>query len=84
VGSAAQAVGPPLPPVVPLNAPSERPEEPVTSGLPMGAGPGPEVLGGVPGGVDDIVGFLQGVYAEAPNEDVRRLLEYAQQRQEPV
>ena len=31
--------------VTPLYAPSERPDEPVTSGIPMGAGPGPEVLG---------------------------------------
>ena len=32
-------------PVTPLYAPSERPDEPVTAGIPMGAGPGPEVLG---------------------------------------
>ena len=32
-------------PVTPLYAPSQRPEEPVTTGIPMGAGPGPEVLG---------------------------------------
>lgn len=31
--------------VTPLYAPTQRPEEPVTSGIPMGAGPGPEVLG---------------------------------------
>jgi len=31
--------------VTPLFAPSERPEEPVTSGIAMGDGPGPEVLG---------------------------------------
>ena len=29
----------------PLYAPSQRPDEPVTSGIPLGAGPGPEVLG---------------------------------------
>lgn len=32
-------------PVTPLFAPSQRPDEPVTSGIPMGDGPGPEVLG---------------------------------------
>jgi hypothetical protein len=32
-------------PVTPLFAPSQRPDEPITSGIPMGAGPGPEVLG---------------------------------------
>ena len=32
-------------PVTPLYAPTQRPEEPITAGIPMGAGPGPEVLG---------------------------------------
>ena len=32
-------------PVTPLYAPTERPEEPITAGIAMGAGPGPEVLG---------------------------------------
>jgi hypothetical protein len=31
--------------VTPLFAPSERPDEPITSGIPLGAGPGPEVMG---------------------------------------
>lgn len=31
--------------ITPLFAPSERPDEPITSGIAMGAGPGPEVLG---------------------------------------
>jgi hypothetical protein len=32
--------------VTPLFAPSQRPDEPITSGIAMGEGPGPEVLGG--------------------------------------
>ena len=32
-------------PITPLFAPSQRPDEPITSGIPMGAGPGPEALG---------------------------------------
>lgn len=32
-------------PVTPLFAPSTRPDEPITSGIAMGEGPGPEVLG---------------------------------------
>jgi hypothetical protein len=32
-------------PVTPLFAPSQRPDEPITTGIPMGAGAGPEVLG---------------------------------------
>ena len=31
--------------ITPLYAPSERPGEPITSGIAMGEGPGPEVLG---------------------------------------
>ena len=31
--------------VTPLYAPTERPDEPITAGIAMGAGPGPEVLG---------------------------------------
>lgn len=37
--------GSPLPPVTPLGAPSERPDEPVTAGAPVGEGPGLEALG---------------------------------------
>lgn len=33
-----------VPQVTPLNAPTQRPGEPVTAGLPIGMGPGPEVL----------------------------------------
>jgi hypothetical protein len=32
-------------PVTPLFAPTERPEEPISTGIAMGEGPGPEVLG---------------------------------------
>lgn len=32
-------------PVTPLYAPTQRPDEPITSGVAMGPGPGPEVLG---------------------------------------
>jgi len=31
--------------VTPLSAPTQRPNEPVTAGSPLGAGPGPEALG---------------------------------------
>ena len=33
--------------VTPLYAPTQRPDEPITAGIAMGAGPGPEVLGGM-------------------------------------
>ena len=35
-------------PVTPLYAPSQRPSEPITAGIAMGPGPGPEVLGARP------------------------------------
>ena len=33
--------------ITPLFAPSQRPDEPITSGIALGDGPGPEVLGGM-------------------------------------
>jgi len=41
-----------LEPVTPLYAPSQRPDEPITSGIAMGPGPGPEVLGMRPAPVE--------------------------------
>ena len=43
VQAAAQAA--PQPPITELYAPTQRPNEPVTSGISLGAGPGPEVMG---------------------------------------
>ena len=34
-----------VPQAVPLDAPTQRPDEPVTAGAPVGPGPGPEILG---------------------------------------
>jgi hypothetical protein len=62
-----------------LGAPTERPNEPVTQGNPMGPGAGPEILNlpaAVPGQLDDAVQALQALYLQNPrNEDVRRILE---------
>lgn len=74
----AQAVVPlPATPPVPLMAPSQRAQEPVTAGLPMGPGPGPEVL---PGGEDATVAKLRALYALTPSPELRRLLERAEGR----
>ena len=35
-------------PVTPLYAPSQRPDEPITAGIAIGPGPGPEVMGARP------------------------------------
>jgi hypothetical protein len=39
--------------VTPLDAPTERPNEPITAGLPIGPGAGPEVLGALGAQPDD-------------------------------
>jgi len=57
--------------------PTENPAEPVTAGLPVGAGPGPEILGIGPTATDPRV-VLQSIYANVPearNNDVLRLIE---------
>lgn len=72
---------PPAPQVVPLDAPSQRPDEPVTSGMVSGSGVGPEGLRLGSSEVDHTVALLRGVYETFPNEDVRRLIEFAQRRQ---
>lgn len=60
-----------------FEAPTARPNEPVTAGLPVGPGPGPESLGlGV--GPNDPATLLRSIYAnvpEAQNNDVLRLIE---------
>ena len=38
--------------ITPLFAGTQRPDEPITAGIPMGAGPGPEVLGMRPAPVE--------------------------------
>lgn len=62
----------PVPPAQPLLRPTERPNEPVTSGLPLGPGPGPEVLGGA-----DLPELeeLRAIYMRFPNEGMRTLIE---------
>lgn len=42
------ASGPDLSGLVPMNAPSNRPDEPITAGMPGGPGPGPSVPANTP------------------------------------
>ena len=44
-GSGPTPAGMPLSQVIPLSAPTQRPNEPVTAGAALGPGPGPEALG---------------------------------------
>jgi hypothetical protein len=61
--------------VVPLDAPSARPGEPVTAGLSVGAGPGPEVLGALRGPGETTADELRAIFVRFPTEEMRSLLE---------
>lgn len=78
-GGAGGAAIPPAPlpgQVTGLDVPSTRPNEPVTAGLPVGAGPGPEALLPMGGGAgSDVAAQLRAIYARFPNDDVRAILE---------
>lgn len=72
---------PQLPSVIGLTEPTQRPTEPITSGIDMGAGAGSDAVtlpGMVPGApVDNSAQLIQALYLQDPsNEDVRRMLEY--------
>lgn len=70
--------GPPPPgSLVPLNAPTERPGEPVTTGLPIGAGAGPEALTGAPV-ADDALYELRALAAQFPSKDLDRIIALAE------
>jgi len=69
--------GPPPTDVVPLGAPSQRPNEPITAGLPMGAGPGPEAIQPVgiqPGSLEDLLLTIRAVASRYPNPAIMSLL----------
>lgn len=63
----------PLPEVVPLDAPTARPDEPLTAGLPSGPGPGPEALGMVGPG-NPKLSKLKAMFAADPDEDLGWLI----------
>ena len=62
--------------VPPLNAPTTRPNEPLTAGLPSGPGPGPEALH-LPAQSsedDQMLGVLRAFHQAYPNSDIARLI----------
>lgn len=65
-----------------FGGPTQRPDEPVTNGLPVGPGQGPEALGlGV--GPNDPATLLRSIYVNVPqaqNNDVLRLIEMFDKR----
>lgn len=82
----AAAPGAPAQPVPgaagPLLRPTERPNEPVTAGMPIGPGPGKEALSPLtqnPGGGSTVGGLLSGL-AGAPGatDEIQQLASYSQ------
>lgn len=66
-------------PVTPLYAPSQRPDEPVTSGIPLGPGPGPEVLG-LPQQTESLSSILAQMVQYDTNGEIAALYEQAVSR----
>lgn len=63
----------------PLDAPSARPEEPVTEGLTGGMGRGPEALDSLIN-TDPTLDELKGIYMKFPNEDLRIMISQIERR----
>lgn len=62
----------------PFDRPTDHPNEPLTAGLPVGPGPGPEAIrGGTALSSDDVVlAQLRAVMRQYPSSDIARLIEY--------
>jgi hypothetical protein len=80
---AGQVGGGAVGPIPSLSAPSARPDEPITAGLPSGPGPGPEALNipPTPGADDQMLGVLRGLYQAYPNSHLARLISELQTAQ---
>lgn len=61
-----------------LSDPSTRPDEPVTTGLPLGPGAGPDALGGIfPQAPQELLA-LRELYAAKPDPQLRRLIQWTE------
>lgn len=73
-------------PLIPIDEPTRRPEQPITAGVDMGAGPGSEVLNlpqgvGMGQDVDSGIQAIRAMYIRDPrNQDLRRILELVDQQ----
>ena len=63
-------------PVTELFAPSQRPDEPITSGIAQGPGPGPEVLG-IPQQTESLSSILATMVQYDTNGEIAALYEQA-------
>lgn len=66
---------PPVPGAQPFTRPTERPGEPVSAGLPIGPGAGPEAM---MHNVDPVLETLREAFRRYPNEDIAHLIELAE------
>lgn len=55
-----------------LTDPTQRPDEPLTAGLPFGPGSGPEALGPAP--MSDVEARLRALYQASPTPELRDLI----------
>jgi hypothetical protein len=62
-----------------LSAPTERPDEPVTSGAPRGPGNGPSMANSVPA-LSPTVVLLRSMYQQSQSPHIRRMLDRAEGR----
>lgn len=60
--------------------PTENPREPLTAGMDLGAGPGPEALAIAPNPQDDVEAQLLALYRQHPNNDLLRLIRVSRER----
>lgn len=66
--------------VVPLDAPTQRPEEPITAGAPFGPGPGPspraEAAPQQPQQRDEVSLIIRAAYAAHPSPEIGALVDW--------
>jgi hypothetical protein len=55
--------------IVPLNAPTERPDEPITSGINQGEGPGTEAMRGLPNQAPTLIDTIKHLAQFDPSGD---------------
>lgn len=79
MSASAMGMAPSQTPITPLYAPTQRPEEPITSGIPMGPGPGPEVLG-LPQQTESLSSILSKMVQFDTNGEIAALYEQAVSR----
>ena len=67
---------------VPLDAPTQRPDEPITAGAPFGPGPGPREAGPdpanvpAPEAVDAVAATIRAAYAAYPSPQLAAMMDY--------